>query len=179
MKKYIMILITLLIFAVPLSVNAVDCSRCSIDNCSRCGSECISGLAGVCIEDPNNTYDGDEIPDDSKLLACGVGNKKIENIPPLLPNVISKLYTALQILIPIILVVLGSIDLVKAISAQKDDEIKKCQQIFVKRLISAALVFFVFVIVKLLISFVGRDENSNGIMMCAKCFIYNDCEVGI
>ena len=95
--------------AVPLSVNAVDCSRCSIDNCSRCGSECIAGLAGVCIEDPNNTYDGDEIPDDSKLLACGVGDKKIENIPPLLPNVISKLYTALQILIPIILFAIISV----------------------------------------------------------------------
>lgn len=75
----------------------------------------------------------------------------------------------IQIVVPIILVVLGMIDLMKAVIAQKEDEIKKAQMTFVKRLIAGALVFFVFVIVKMLISFVADD--SKNIMNCVNCFI--------
>ena len=39
---------------------------------------------------------------------------------------------------------------------------------FIKRLISAAIIFFVISIVQFLISFVAGDE---GIMKCASCFI--------
>ncbi len=75
----------------------------------------------------------------------------------------------IQIVVPIILVVFGMIDFVKAVIAQKEDEIKKAQMVFVKRLIAGALVFFVFVIVKMLISFVADD--SSGITNCVNCFI--------
>ena len=61
------------------------------------------------------------------------------------------------------------IDLMKAVIAQKEDEIKKAQMTFVKRLIAGALVFFVIVIVKMLISFVADD--SKNIMNCVNCFI--------
>ena len=75
----------------------------------------------------------------------------------------------IQIAVPVILVVIGMIDLTKAVLAQKEDEIKKAQMTFVKRLIAGALVFFVFVIVKMLISFVADD--SKNIMNCVNCFI--------
>jgi len=60
------------------------------------------------------------------------------------------------------------LDLFKGITAQKEDEIKKGQNLFIKRLISAAIIFFVISIVQLLVSFVAGDE---GIMTCANCFI--------
>ena len=41
--------------------------------------------------------------------------------------------------------------------------------------IAAALIFFVFVIVKVIISFVA-DESSVAIMECAECFINNNCD---
>ena len=75
----------------------------------------------------------------------------------------------IQIVVPIILVVLGMIDLMKAVIASKEDEIKKAQMTFVKRLIAGALVFFVFVIVKMVISFVADD--SKNIMNCVNCFV--------
>lgn len=75
----------------------------------------------------------------------------------------------IQIVVPVVLVVLGMIDLIKAVIAGKEDEIKKNQMTFVKRLIAAAIVFFVFVIVKLLISFVADD--SKNMMNCVNCFI--------
>jgi len=106
------------------------------------------------------------------VVSCG-GNY-LTNIPALIPRVISIFYTVIQIAVPVVLVIMGSLDLMKGISAQKDDDIKKGQQILIKRLIAAALVFFVFVIVKVFIS-VAADETKNEILDCAGCFISNKC----
>lgn len=92
-----------------------------------------------------------------------------------IPNTVSIVINVIKIVVPILLVVFGMIDLMKGITSQKEDEIKKGQQLFIKRLISGAVVFFVFVIVQLIISFVAGGENEN-IMTCVDCFINGDCE---
>ena len=118
------------------------------------------------------TYDN---YDKNGLVSCGGGY--IDGIPSLIPKVISIAYAVLQIMVPVVLVILGSLDLIKGITAQKEDDIKKGQQILVKRLIAAALVFFVFVIVKVVISFVA-DSSNVAIMECAQCFIEEKCDEG-
>lgn len=107
------------------------------------------------------------------FVSCGEGY--IDKIPAIIPKVVSIAYTLIQIAVPVVLVIVGSLDLFKGISAQKEDEIKKGQQMFVKRLIVAALVFFTFVIVKVVISFVA-DGSSANIIECAQCFIENECD---
>lgn len=110
--------------------------------------------------------------DPTAIKSCGDG--LMTNIPGILPQVISTIYTVVQIAVPVVLVIMGSLDFMKSVSAQKEDEIKKSQMIFVKRLISAVLVFFVFVIVKFVIGAVA-DGTSSNIMDCANCFIRNKC----
>ncbi len=85
-----------------------------------------------------------------------------------IPNTIHTVITVIKIAVPVLLVIFGMIDLFKGLTAQKEDEIKKGQQMFIKRLISAAIIFFVISIVQLLVSFVAGDE---GIMTCANCFL--------
>ena len=109
------------------------------------------------------------------VTSCG--NNLLTDIPTIAPRIISIIYTVIQIAVPVILVIMGSLDLMKGITASKDDEIKKGQQMFIKRLIAAALIFFVFIIVKLLVS-VANDESrtkAGDIMNCANCFIRNKC----
>ena len=85
-------------------------------------------------------------------------------------NTVRTIILVIQIAVPVVLVIMGMLDLLKGITAQKEDEIKKGQQILVKRLIAAALVFFIVAIVKLLVSFAaGRD--SENILTCANCFL--------
>lgn len=112
----------------------------------------------------------------SATVSCG--SELLTRIPSILPKVISILYTIIQIAVPIVLVVIGSIDLTKAMSAGKEDEMKKSQQLFIKRLISAALVFFVFIVVKFLISFIANedatDKKAMRILQCTECFINNN-----
>ncbi len=116
--------------------------------------------------DTYNNYDKDAV------VSCG--NNLLTNIPGLIPQVIKIAYTAIQIAVPVILIIMGMLDLFKALSAQKDDDIKKAQKLFIKRLISAALVFFVFVVVRLVISMVA-DSNGGRILECADCFISGNC----
>ena len=91
-----------------------------------------------------------------------------------IPNIVSTIINVIKVVVPVLLVIMGMLDLMKGITAGKEDEMKKGQQLFVKRLISGALVFFVFIIVQLIISFVADSEKTN-IMTCAECFINGDC----
>ena len=90
-----------------------------------------------------------------------------------IPRTVHLIIVVLKIAIPVILVILGMMDLLKGVTASKEDEIKKGQQMFIKRLIAAVLVFFVVTIVQLVISFAAKD--STNIMGCAKCFIKGEC----
>ena len=90
------------------------------------------------------------------------------NIDTKITNTVHTIILVIQVAVPVLLVIFGMLDLFKAITAQKEDEIKKGQNMFIKRLIAAAIVFFVIAIVKLLISFISDDE---GIMTCASCFL--------
>ena len=77
---------------------------------------------------------------------------------------------AIQVVVPVLLVIFGSIDFVKAMTSQKEEEIKKGQQTFIKRLIAGVLVFFIIAIVKLVISFAAGNDNKS-IINCANCFL--------
>jgi len=94
-----------------------------------------------------------------------------------LPEISSWLITLLQVAVPVILIIMGVIDFVKSLSSQKDDEIKKGQQMFIKRVITAIIIFFVVVVVKLLVSLVSSGQTEKeSIVKCIDCFISNKCE---
>lgn len=67
---------------------------------------------------------------------------------------------AIQIVVPILLIIWGMLDLGKAVVAQKEDEIKKGQQTFMKRIAAAAIVFFVVTIATLLINLISDDSTT-------------------
>lgn len=109
------------------------------------------------------------------LRSCG--NGLITDIPSPLTEAFMVIYNVIQVAVPIVLVIMGSIDLTKSMAAGKEEEIAKGRQLFIKRLIAASLVFFSFLIVKFVIGLVAADENSaNRIIDCANCFIRNDCD---
>lgn len=117
-------------------------------------------IINVRADDTYTNYDKN-----AAVVSCG----NLKNIPSLLPEVLSIVYVVIQVAIPIVLVILGLMDLFKAVSSNKEDEMKKAQGMFVKRLVAAVLVFFVFAVVKLVISVAAKD--SDGLFKCMDCFI--------
>ena len=65
--------------------------------------------------------------------------------------------TAIQWIVPILLILWGTIDLVKSVVAGKEDEIKKNQKALIKRIISAVIVFLIPLAVSMLLGLIGSD----------------------
>ncbi len=81
-----------------------------------------------------------------------------------------------KIIIPLLIIILGMIDLGKAVVAQKDDEIKKATSSIIKRVVIGIVIFFIPTIVYLFFGLVGLrsgdDKNDkSGIQMCYKCLL--------
>ena len=85
------------------------------------------------------------------------------------PYLISTAILIIKIVVPILLIIFGMLDLGKAVVASKEDEIKKGQQTFLKRVVSAVIVFFVIQIVQLLVSFISNSDQN--VSRCFNCFV--------
>ena len=110
----------------------------------------------------------------AKKVSCGSGQGQITGIPAKIPELTSYAIRLIQVAVPVILVIMGTIDLFKGISSSKEKKIKKGQQIFIKRLIIAVIIFFIAVIVKFIISIIAITNNAN-IVDCMDCFISGTC----
>ena len=115
----------------------------------------------------NNVYAGgknDDAIDDGKNTTGSNSVAKCADveIPVQLTSIVSTVVTLIKVGVPIILVVLGMIDMGKAVASQKEDEIKKGQKILLSRCIAAGIVFFVVAIVQLLVNIVSKTEKNNG-----------------
>ena len=61
----------------------------------------------------------------------------------------------IKVVVPIILIVVGMMDLAKAVTEKSDDKIKAAQNGLIKKAIAAVLVFLVITIVGLLMKLIG------------------------
>ena len=64
----------------------------------------------------------------------------------------------LQIGIPIILLIFGTIDMGKAVMAGDEKEIKAATNILIKRAVAAVIVFLLFMVVSVITGWVGGTE---------------------
>lgn len=83
-----------------------------------------------------------------------------------------------QIVIPILLIIWGTIDLGKAVVASKEDDIKKAQATLIKRVITAILVFLLSTIVTFALGLVGGTNwktcwTDSGSSICKDGQTYN------
>ena len=108
--------------------------------------------------------------DTSYSYSCGASTL---DVPGMLPYVTSTIVLIIQIGVPVLLIIFGMFDLGKAVIAQKEDEIKKGQSTFFKRLIAAILVFFVVTIVKLVVGFAADRTDA---VTCIDCFIKGNAD---
>jgi len=69
----------------------------------------------------------------------------------------------IKYILPVIVIVFGILDFMKAMGADKDDEMKKAQGKFVKRLIAAALVFIIPLIIQFILEKMGFGYDACGL----------------
>lgn len=123
----------------------------------------------------NEKFGGYCNTDNLLYIACGDAN----NIPYQVPQLVSFAVNFLKIATPIILIIVSIISLVKALSASKEDEIKKAQQSLIKKIIAAIMVFFIISIVQFVILKVADSSEVGNVTNCMSCLLNNDCESSI
>ena len=82
-----------------------------------------------------------------------------EPLMPIIRLVRDGVIPLIQLGIPIILIVLGMIDLGKAVMASKEDEIKSAQKMLIKRAIYAVAIFFVVWIVQIVFGIIVDTQD--------------------
>ena len=83
-----------------------------------------------------------------------------ETLMPLIKLIKHGIIPLIQLGIPIILILLGMLDLGKAVMASKEDEIKSAQKLLIKRAIYAVAIFFVVLIVQVIFGLLDTTGDS-------------------
>lgn len=84
-----------------------------------------------------------------------------------LVNIFYYVILIIQIATPVTLVIVGMTDLIKGMTSNKEDDIKKGQQVFIRRLVIGAMVFLVIMIVKMVLNVVSTKT----VIDCVNCFV--------
>ena len=74
-------------------------------------------------------------------------------------QLVRTIVTYICILVPIILIVIGTFDLLKAVTASKEDEIKSAQKMLIKRVIYAVLIFLLVPIITLIFNIFSNNYS--------------------
>ena len=102
------------------------------------------------------------------LFQMGVDGSDCGGLLPLVRVIRKGLFPLVQIIIPICLIIFGTIDLGKAVIASDEKEVKAAQSRLLKRFIYAALIFFVVTLVSALMSIIatGGEGDTNSWSDC-------------
>jgi len=97
-------------------------------------------------------------------ISSGSGNSNSNSdgcygLLPIIKFIRRGVFTIIQIGIPILLIIMGTLDLAKAVISSDEQEIKKATGKFIKRVIYAIAVFFVVTIVTLIMNLVANNTT--------------------
>lgn len=108
------------------------------------------------------------------ITACSAFG--IEAFPGDIAHLIATIINIIKIVVPILLIIWGMLDLGKSVIAQKEEEIKKGQKLFLKRLLTAAIVYFIIVIVDLVVGIIGGNGEGKELWDCIDAIIHYKAE---
>lgn len=112
------------------------------------------------------------------ILKCTLGGADLKEADLfVIPTLTSTVVSIVQWVIPVILIVLGMIDLGKAVTSNDEKQMKEAQKTLIKRVIYAVLVLFIVAIVRFVFSALApNDDSKQSVSACIECFINkNNC----
>lgn len=90
-------------------------------------------------------------------------NDSCRGLTPVIRVIRKGVFPIVQIGIPLILVLLGTIDLGKAVISSDDKEVKAAQSRLIKRCIYAVAIFFVVTLVTVLMSIISETADDDDV----------------
>ena len=112
----------------------------------------------------------------AEYVKCG----DVDGIPAGLPEFSRNVINVIKFGVPIILCILGMLDFAKAVMAGDEKAMSDGPKKFIKRVISAVLIYFVVAIVQFIFNLLGDSDtdqtymNKDNLNSCLKCFISDE-----
>ena len=82
---------------------------------------------------------------------------------------IGEIIYIIRIIVPVLIVLLGTIDLGKAVMSGEEKTVKEAQKNFIKRLIYGVAIFFIFTFVKIIFGLLGVETDEGDTKICWDC----------
>lgn len=98
----------------------------------------------------------------SYLATCNLGNTEATKSLLTILYYVRLVIKIIQIAVPIALILFGTIDMAKAVIAGDEKKMKEAQKPFVKRIISAIIVFLIPYIVQVVVGIVTNKTQYKG-----------------
>lgn len=111
-----------------------------------------------------------------KYVSCGHGDTKSTGIPSFIPYLTSTAFNLLKMGTPIVLIIMGMLEIVKAVTKGTPEDFNKAKGKLFKKFIAAAIVFFIFSITQFVITNVASSEEAGTISECFNCYLNNECD---
>ena len=102
--------------------------------------------------------------DTVKYISCG----NQSGIPFGLPGFIRTLITAIQMIVPALLIVFGSIDLLRVVFGTGNEDWTNALKKFIPRMIAGVAIFFTILLVRVFIQTLEIEDDS--LLACLSCF---------
>jgi len=90
-------------------------------------------------------------------------------IPSSVPSIIRTIIIVIKIAVPLVLIIMGMVDMLKAVIASDEKKLASSQKQFFKRLGFGAAVFLVITVIQFLIGIIASDDAS--IINCVSCML--------
>ena len=92
-------------------------------------------------------------------------------------EIIGKCLTIAKIIIPLILIGLGTVDFYKAVTSSKDEDLKKSAKSFIRRIIAGVVIFLIPTLVLLIFDIVNLNKSENSCV--SECILDLKCNVRV
>ena len=109
-----------------------------------------------------------------EVVNCG----GLGSVPYVMIRFINRIVNIIKVIVPVILIIMGMIDMAKATTASDEKQMQTSRKMFIKRIIYAVMVLFVVSIVQLLFTILQTSvfQKENNLLGCVSCVIGNDCD---
>ena len=108
-------------------------------------------------------------------VGCGSGSNMVTGIPAFVPRLIAFGVNLMRIIIPLVLIITGTIEMFKSIISGNPDNIAKCRKRVISKYIGALLAFFIISFTTNIVKLIARGNEKSTAAKCFNCYLNNKC----
>lgn len=114
-------------------------------------------------------------PNNLDYVGCGSGVNGVTGIPAIVPRLVSFAINLMKVIIPVSLIITGTIEMFKSIIAGNPDNIPKGKKKIINKFVAALLAFFIISFTTNIVKLIAKKNERSTLAACLSCYLNNNC----